>query len=112
MKTVNIVIACVVGDVFTFDNTLLDRFQLISRVGAITNILIRQNEMHILENQRIAVRRTACNVALQAVSADHTLPPCGGFVLFRCGKLCVIIGIGHFVARFKKLGRFLFFALA
>ena len=89
MEAIDIVIACIVNYILALNNALLYRFKLVRRIGTGSGVFVRHNEMHILVDNRIAVRTSACDKALKAVTADHSLPPRLCLICLFVGKLCV-----------------------
>ena len=112
VEAVNVIIACVVYNVFALYNALLDRFEFIRRVGAGAGVLVRQNKVHILINQCIAVRRTAGNHPLQPVARNHALSP--SLCLIRLGfrELTISRAIGNFFIAVKNVADVGFFGAA
>ena len=95
MIVVHIEIGLIVGDVLALDDVLTNRLKLVRGVERVVaaRILVWQNEMYVLEDDRVRIGRPCNDRALNAVAGDHTVAPKAAVAVRRRTELSVLVRI-------------------
>ena len=105
MVVIYVEIGLIVGDVLARDDVLTHGLELIRGVERriVARILVGQDQMYVLVNDRIRIGRTGDDGALHAVAGDHAVAPKIAIAVRGRTELSVCVGIGRRIAGHESL---------
>ena len=105
MIVVYVEIGLIVGDILARDDVLTHRLKLVRGVERVVaaRILVWQDQMYVLKDDRVRIGRPGDDRALNAVTGDHAVAPTAAVAVFGRVELSILVGIGRRVAGHEPL---------
>ena len=105
MIVIYVEIGLIVGDVLARNDVLTHGLELVRGVERriVARILVGQDQMYVLVNDRIRIGRTGNDGALHAVAGDHAVAPKIAVAVRGRTELSICVGIGRRIAGHESL---------